>query len=60
MIGFLGEIINHSIIDNKKKKEVEKKKESEKEKKLIYYPDEFDKLDINPRERTDDVNVLWK
>jgi N6-L-threonylcarbamoyladenine synthase len=28
--------------------------------KLIYYPKDFDKLDINPRERTDDVIVKWK
>jgi len=30
------------------------------ERKLIYYPKDFDKIDINPRERTDDVIVSWK
>jgi N6-L-threonylcarbamoyladenine synthase len=27
---------------------------------LFYQPKDFDKIDIKPRERTDDVEVLWK
>jgi N6-L-threonylcarbamoyladenine synthase len=60
MIAYLGEIIYNSIINNKKKKDLENKKGVNEDKKLIYYPDYFDKLDINPRERTDDVVVKWK
>ena len=32
----------------------------EKDKKLIFYPKDFDKVDINPRERTDMVEVKWR
>jgi glycoprotease/Kae1 family metallohydrolase len=45
MIAYLGEIIWNSFDKNKK---------------LIYYSKDFDKLDINPRERTDMVEVMWK
>ena len=72
MIAYLGEIIYDSVnnkkiksgisnVNNKKIKvseEVNKNKNDEA--KLIYYPRDFDSLDINPRERTDDVNVKWR
>jgi N6-L-threonylcarbamoyladenine synthase len=60
MIAYLGEVIYDSIMDDKNKKNGKEKKEESVETKLIYYPQDFDKLDINPRERTDDVVVNWK
>jgi len=70
MIAYLGEIIFKSIsninkINNVKitnKGRVSKREDNEdnNESKLIYYPKDFDKLDINPRERTDDVIVTWR
>jgi len=62
MIAYLGEIIYDSIININKRKKGGKEKEDNKNEvgKLIYYPKDFDKLDINPRERTDDVIVNWK
>jgi N6-L-threonylcarbamoyladenine synthase len=71
MIAYLGEIIYDSIKNinnknNKSGKEKDKGSEEEVNKnkndvgKLIYYPKDFDSLDINPRERTDDVNVKWR
>ncbi len=47
---------NNLTIDNSKKSQVLTSAKS----KLIYYPDELDKVDIKPRQRTDDVEVIWK
>lgn len=65
---------NYNIVNDKKsyfekeerreKKAVRRGEEDRndisEDKKLIYYPEDFDKLDINPRERTDMVDVKWR
>lgn len=51
MIAFLGEIIFEKMDDNKNSKNV---------KGLIFYPNELSRLDIKPRQRTDDVEVVWR
>lgn len=48
MIAYLGEIMYN------------KKKKATSAEKVIFKPEEFDILDINPRQRTDEVNVFWK
>jgi len=62
MIAYLGEIIYDSVnkTDNVNKKKDKEGGEKSKESKLIYYKDDFDKLDINARERTDQVDVRWR
>ncbi len=65
MIAYLGEIMFNSVnksynVHDENIKEIESKGEKFREEKLIYYSKDFDKLDINPRERTDDVVVKWK
>lgn len=63
MIAFLGEIIfnflssshppTHGKISKNNKDKIKKIK-------LVYFPKELDKIDIKPRQRTDDVEVKWK
>ena len=60
MIAYLGEIIWNSVRKQKGKSEYNVRGGDRVEKKLIYYKEDFNKLDINPRERTDDVVVRWR
>ncbi len=64
MIAYLGEIMFNSYnkLNNNRKKinEDEGKIEECEDRKLVYFKDDFDKLDINPRERTDMVDVKWR
>ncbi len=50
MIAYTGEVIWNSV----------KNKKLLIEPKFIFYPGDFDNLDIAPRERTDMVDVVWK
>ncbi|MDD5192828.1 MAG: KEOPS complex N(6)-L-threonylcarbamoyladenine synthase Kae1 [Candidatus Nanoarchaeia archaeon] len=70
MIAFLGEIVyniynkinNRTDSVNIRNRKINKRAvdNKNKESKLIYYPEDFDNLDINPRQRTDDIEVKWK
>jgi len=74
MIAFLGEIIFKirskfdkstaipppTHLNNVNKKSNLLHKPISKKNKLIYYLNEFDKLDIKPRQRTDEVVVKWR
>jgi len=57
MIAYLGEIMFKSLSSSPPpaRGEISKIKTG-----LIYYPKELDKLDIKPRQRTDEVDVGWK
>jgi N6-L-threonylcarbamoyladenine synthase len=57
MIAYLGEIIFKSLSSSHPpvRGEISKIKSG-----LIYYPKELGKLDIKPKQRTDDVEVSWK
>ena len=58
MIAFLGEIIFNSLFLSHPP--TREKKINKTISKLIYFPKDLDKLDIKPRQRTDDVEVSWK
>ncbi len=62
MIAYLGEIMFNSInnINYKNTREIKNKRRDIENSKLVYSKEDFDKLDINPRERTDDVDVRWR
>ena len=60
---FLWEIIFNSLSPPTHEKEINKVNSNQINKltsKLIYYPEQLDKIDIKPRERTDEVDVSWK
>ncbi|VVB78422.1 tRNA N6-adenosine threonylcarbamoyltransferase [uncultured archaeon] len=60
MIAYLGEIIydSNNLKNNKSLKRFDADENTYGM--LVYFEKDFNKLDINPRERTDDVNVRWK
>jgi len=64
MIAYAGEIIFNSAFPPARPASLRlgnnDKKSGEAESKLIYLPKDLDKLDIKPRQRTDDVEVRWK
>ncbi len=64
MIAYAGEIIFNSAFPPARPASLRlgnnDKKSGEAESKLIYFPKDLDKLDIRPRQRTDDVEVRWK
>jgi N6-L-threonylcarbamoyladenine synthase len=63
MIGYLGIKMYKAGIFLSQKRTLENGENAGPElnqKLIIFYPEDFDKLDIKPRERTDQVEVNWK
>jgi len=58
MIAFLGEIMFNSL--SLSHPPTREKKINKTISKLIYFPKDLDKIDIMPRQRTDEVEVSWK
>jgi tRNA A37 threonylcarbamoyltransferase TsaD len=63
MIAYTGELMFNSYKNNiKEERKIinNLKYNKNANKMMVYMPEEFNKLDINPRERTDQVKVIWK